>query len=93
MDLTLIHNKDGTLIGAAFGHIADRPPRQPAPGDQAGPMAVAGQTFVHVTVSDEEFANLQSGPHSFGQRLKEHFKERLRSNNEEGTQDSASLKS
>jgi hypothetical protein len=93
MDLTLIRHKDGTIIGAALGHIAAQPPRQPAPGDQAGPMAVAGQTFVHVTVSDEEFAKLQRGPHSFGQGLKEHFKEHFRSNNEESIQDPPSPKS
>ena len=72
MDLTLIRDKDRNIIGAVHGHIADRPPRQAAPGDQAGPMAVAGQTFEHVTVS-EEFA-LKGDPHSFGQRLKEHFR-------------------
>ena len=55
MQLTLIRDKGGSIIGAAFGHIAGQPPRQPAPGDQAGPMAVAGQTFEHVTVP-EEFA-------------------------------------
>ncbi len=73
MDLTLIRDRDGKIIGAAHGHIADRPPHQPAPGDQAGPMAVAGQTFEHVTVSDE-FAQLKGDPQSFGQRLKEHFR-------------------
>jgi len=83
MDLTLIRHKDGTIVGAALGHIAAQPPRQPAPGDQAGPMAVAGQTFEHVTVSDEEFAKFQRGPHSFGQRLKEHF----RSSKEESVKD------
>ena len=73
MDLTLIRDKNGNIIGAAYGHIADRPPRQSAPGDQAGPMAVAGQTFEHVTAS-EEFAQLKGDPYSFGQRLKEHFR-------------------
>ena len=73
MDLTLIRDKNGNIIGAAYGHITDRPPRQSAPGDQAGLMAVAGQTFEHVTVS-EEFAQLKSDPSSFGQRLKEHFR-------------------
>ena len=73
MNLTLIRDKNGNIIGAAYGHIADLPPRQSAPGDQAGPMAVAGQTFEHVTTS-EEFAQLKSDPYSFGQRLKEHFR-------------------
>jgi hypothetical protein len=72
MDLTLIRDKHGYIIGAAHGHIAARPPSQPAAGNQAGPMAVAGQTFEHVTVSDE-FAQFKGDPHSFGQRLKEHF--------------------
>jgi hypothetical protein len=71
MDLTLIRDKDGNIIGAVHGHVADRLPRQPAPGNQAGLMAVAGQTFEHVTVS-EEFA--KGDPHSFGQRLKKHFR-------------------
>ena len=70
-DVARSHGGRSPLRQSARGHIASLPPRQPAPGDQAGPMAVAGQTFEHVTVS-EEFAQLDR--HSFGQRLKEHFR-------------------
>jgi integrase/recombinase XerD len=42
--------------------------------NQAGPMAVDGQSFEHVSVP-EEFGTFRDNPRGFGRRLKEHFRQ------------------
>jgi hypothetical protein len=41
-------------------------------GDQAGPAALSGQSFEHVTVPDD-FGEIKDDPNAFGRRLKEHL--------------------
>ena len=74
MDLTLIRDREGNIIAAALGHIADGPPAGDAPAGGAGPMAVEGQTFQPV-VAPDEFEEFRRDPDEFGRRLKEHFAE------------------
>jgi hypothetical protein len=69
MQLTIVRDRGGNIIGAVFGHVAHQPPDQRGTGDQAGPMAVEGQTFEHVT-APEEFGQLHHDPREFGRRLK-----------------------
>jgi hypothetical protein len=72
MELTIIRDKDGQVIGAVHGHIAMQPPSKLASGDQAGPTTSSEQSFEHVTVP-HEFAEIKNDPHLFGRRLKEHL--------------------
>jgi hypothetical protein len=72
MELTIIRDKGGNIIGAAHGHIPKHPPVRVASGDQAGPAALSGQSFEHVTVPDD-FAKIKDDPNAFGRRLKEHL--------------------
>jgi hypothetical protein len=74
MKITLIRDRTGDIIGAVFDHVAHHPPTQPSPGNQAGPMAVDGQSFEHVSVP-EEFGTFRDNPREFGRRLKEHFRQ------------------
>jgi hypothetical protein len=72
MELTVIRDKDGQIVGAVHGHIAKEPPARAASGDQAGPMAGSGQSFEHVVVPDG-LAEIKNNPEAFGRRLKEHL--------------------
>jgi hypothetical protein len=72
MELTVIRDKDGQIVGAVHGHIAKQPPARAASGDQAGPMADSGQSFEHVVVPDS-LAEVKNNPEAFVRRLKEHL--------------------
>jgi hypothetical protein len=72
MKLTLIRDRQGNIIAAVRGHVADRPSTERSSEGRAGPMAVDGQTFENVDAPDE-FAELRSDPNAFGRRLKEYF--------------------
>lgn len=72
MELTVIRDEDGQIVGAVHGHIAKEPPARAASGDQAGPMAGSGQSFEHVVVPDG-FAEVKDNPEASWRRLKEHL--------------------
>ena len=72
MDLTLIRNRDGRIIAAAVGHLAEGPPAGHTSHGAAGPMAVDGQTFERV-IAPDEFEELRRDPAEFGRRLNERF--------------------
>jgi hypothetical protein len=72
MELTIIRDKSGKLIGAAHGHVPKQPPTRPTTGNHAGPMEALGHSFEHVTVPDD-FAEIMHNPNAFGERLKKHL--------------------